>query len=81
MLLLTTFNLKMMAQVIIRDVVHEVPEAVRGWITKADEVVKAVRKMRDAQDRYYKYRNNLAECKALEREVDRLLSGKVEQMQ
>lgn len=66
----------MATTVMIADQVHEIPEQVAKWIGWANKTLQQTNKMRTAQKHYFAYRNNLAQCKAMEKAVDDLLEGK-----
>lgn len=69
-----------MAKVIIGDQQHEIPEQVSKWIDWANKTLQQTNKMRTAQKHYFAYRNNLAQCKSMEKAVDDLLEGKTPQV-
>jgi len=65
-----------MAQIKMADNTYQVPEQVYQWMKNARDIISVGKRMRDAQDHYFRHRNNLSQCKAIEKEFDDLLAGR-----
>jgi len=70
-----------MAYVKIADNSHEVSDEVYQWMKNARDIINLAKRLRDAQIHYFKYRNNLDQCKAIEKEFDDLLAGRTPEKQ
>ncbi len=66
-----------MESVNLNDEIFLVDEDVARWMKWANALILKGKSLWEAQNHYFKYHNNLPQCKALEKEFDELLAGKV----